>query len=127
MPLIPHDGLILVGSSMGGYVSTVASETLKPEALFLMAPAFYLPGYANQTPRSGARQTCIVTGWRDEVIPVEHSIRFAQAQKATLHILDGDHRLNEVLADVGQLFDQFLGKVLTAKALEAASESTLVT
>lgn len=114
MALIPHDGLVLVGSSMGGYVSTVASETLKPDGLFLMAPAFYIPGYSFQVPHSSARQTCVVVGWRDEVIPVEHSIRFAQAQHADLHVLDGDHRLNDVLDDVGALFDQFLSKVLTS-------------
>src|SRR5690242_244280 len=33
--------LVLVGSSMGGYVSTLASPTLLPNGLFLMAPAFY--------------------------------------------------------------------------------------
>jgi hypothetical protein len=31
--------LVLVGSSMGGYVSTIASQSLKPAGLFLMAPA----------------------------------------------------------------------------------------
>jgi acetyl esterase/lipase len=35
-----HDRLILVGSSMGGYVSTVASATLKPDGLFLLARHF---------------------------------------------------------------------------------------
>lgn len=120
MELIPHDGLVMVGSSMGGYVSTVASGTLKPDGLFLMAPAFYIPGYAIQAPASAARQTCVVAGWRDEVIPVEHSIRFAQALQAELHVLDGDHRLNDVLDDVGVLFDHFLGKVLAARTTSAS-------
>lgn len=114
LPLVPHGKLILVGSSMGGYVSTVASETLKPSGLFLMAPAFYLDGYANQTPVSGAEHTLIVTGRQDEVIPVEYSIRFAQQHQAELHLLDGDHRLNAVLPQVGELFDHFLAKVLAA-------------
>ena len=34
---------VLVGSSMGGYVSTVASSVIKPKGLFLMAPAFLSP------------------------------------------------------------------------------------
>ncbi len=34
--------LVLVGSSMGGYISTVASKKLKPSGLFLLAPAFYI-------------------------------------------------------------------------------------
>lgn len=36
-----NKNLVLVGSSMGGYVATVASKELKPQGLFLMAPAFY--------------------------------------------------------------------------------------
>ena len=35
LKLPPYSQLILVGSSMGGYVSTVASSTLKPDGLFL--------------------------------------------------------------------------------------------
>jgi pimeloyl-ACP methyl ester carboxylesterase len=112
LPLVPHEGLILVGSSMGGYVSTVASQTLNPAGLFLMAPAFYLKGYANQDPRSCAAHTAIVTGWQDEVIPAEHSIRFAKAHCAELHLLNADHRLNTVLPQLGQIFDAFLGRVL---------------
>lgn len=122
MALIPYDRLVMVGSSMGGYVSTVASETLKPDGLFLMAPAFYLPGYAVQAPSSAAKQTCVVVGWRDEVIPVEHSVRFAQAQRSALHVLDGDHRLNDVLTGVGALFDQFLSKVLTSRTTTTSED-----
>src|SRR5690554_5830317 len=47
----PPRPLLLVGSSMGGYVVTVASEILRPAGLFLMAPAFYLPGYLRQEPQ----------------------------------------------------------------------------
>ena len=116
LDLLPHDKLILVGSSMGGYVSSIASDILKPDGLFLMAPAFYMPGYAVQAPGSAARHCCIVSGWRDEVIPVEHSIRFAQVLRAELHLLDADHRLNAVLNEVGELFERFLGRVLGESA-----------
>ena len=33
---------ILVGSSMGGYVSLVASGKVEPQAVFLLAPALYM-------------------------------------------------------------------------------------
>lgn len=112
MELLPYDRLVLVGSSMGGYVSTLASLSLKPAGLFLMAPAFYMPGYAEQAPCSGAGRTSVVFGWQDEVIPVEHGIRFAQQQRVELHVLDGDHRLNGVLPQLGVLFGQFLDAVL---------------
>lgn len=116
LQILPNDRLVMVGSSMGGYVSTVASRTLKPAGLFLMAPAFCIPGYADQEPVSGAEVTWVVHGWRDEVIPAEHSIRFAKNCHASLHVLDGDHRLNSVLSDVGALFDLFLSSVLDKNA-----------
>lgn len=112
MRLPAHDRLVLVGSSMGGYVSTVASQGMAVQGLFLMAPAFYMPGYAVQDPTPGAPETCVVFGWRDTVIPVAHGIRFAQAHCATLHVLDGDHRLNSVLSEVGALFEGFLRRAM---------------
>jgi predicted esterase len=116
MELIPHDRLVMVGSSMGAYVSTVAAGTLRPDGLFLMAPAFYMPGYAIQAPVSSVRQTCVVVGWRDEVVPVEHGIRFSRDHRAELHVVDGDHRLNDVIDGVGALFDRFLSQVLASVA-----------
>lgn len=112
LPLPPHDRLVLVGSSMGGYVSTVASQKLKPAGIFLMAPAFYTLGYAVQDLVPKADKVCVVFGWQDEVIPVEHGIRFAQAHRAELHVLDSDHRLNSVLPEVGVLFEHFLVPLL---------------
>ena len=38
--------------------------------LFLMAPAFYMPGYAVQDPVPGTPETCGVFGWRDAVYAV---------------------------------------------------------
>ena len=40
----PSTDLILVGSSMGGYVSCVASQSLHPAGLFLLAPAIGIDG-----------------------------------------------------------------------------------
>src|SRR3989338_7791560 len=36
--------LVLVGSSMGGYVSAVASSQLKVKGIFLLAPVFFETG-----------------------------------------------------------------------------------
>lgn len=112
MTLPAHDILILVGSSMGGYVSTVASQSMKPRGLFLMAPAFYMPGYAEQNLQPGTDEVCLVHGWQDEIIPVEHALRFAREHLPELHLIAGDHRLNDVLPTVGHLFEDFLHRVL---------------
>lgn len=107
-----HRQLVLVGSSMGGYVSTVASIRLPVEGLFLLAPAFYLPGYANQNLAPRAKKTMIVHGWNDGVVPVQNSIRFAQAHQCDLYLLDGDHRLNAALPKIEPLFELFLKQVM---------------
>jgi pimeloyl-ACP methyl ester carboxylesterase len=106
--------LILVGSSMGGYVSTVASVRLPVDGLFLLAPAFYLPGDDNQNVTPHARRTMIVHGWSDGVVPVQNSIRFARQHLCELHILDGDHRLNTALPKIEPLFEMFLDQIIGA-------------
>lgn len=106
-----YDKLVLVGSSMGAYVATVASQALTPYGLFLLAPAFYLSGYANQQPASYARHTAIIAGWNDCVIPLDNVHRFAAKHLADLHILPDEHRLMQVLPQVCSLFQSFLYKV----------------
>lgn len=107
-----HRQLVLVGSSMGGYVSTVASHDMSVAGLFLLAPAFYLPGYAIQELAPSTSNTLLVHGWRDDVVPVQNSIRFAQLHRCDLHLLDGDHRLNEVLPKIEVLFELFLKQLV---------------
>lgn len=108
MDLPQHSRLVLVGSSMGGYVAAVASEILKPDGLFLMAPAFYLSGYANQNPVSGAKRCSIIAARNDEVIPLENVLRFVRQTCADLHILNSDHRLSGVHDQLSSLFEDFL-------------------
>lgn len=108
------DDLILVGSSMGGYVALVASESVAAKAVFLMAPALYIPGFKKQQYQSKSSQIEIVHAWSDDVIPVEHSIKYAQQADCTLHLISGDHALNGVIETVEKLFDRFLKTVLQA-------------
>ena len=100
--------LVLVGSSMGGYVAAGAAPDVSPVGLFLLAPAFYMPGYTAVNPPAIDCPVAIVHGLSDEVIPVAHSLRFAQAADATLHAVPGDHRLIDALPTVLALFDAFL-------------------
>jgi len=107
-----RDEFVLVGSSMGGYVSLVASQEVHAEAIFLMAPALYIPGYARQEYRSRCSHIEIVHGWSDDVIPVENSIRYAQEADCTLYLISGDHPLNSSLEVVARLFERFLEQVI---------------
>ena len=105
-----RDEYLLVGSSMGGYVSLVASETANAGAVFLMAPALYIPGYRRQEYRSSSPRIEIVHGWSDDVIPAEYSIRYAREADCTLHLIAGDHALNGSLDMVSDLFEGFLDR-----------------
>ncbi len=110
-----EDSFVLAGSSMGGYVSLVASGSVAAQAVFLMAPALYMPGYEGGNYRSRTSQIEIVHGWSDDIIPTEHSIRFAQEADCTLHLVSGDHPLNSSLEIVASIFEQFLLRAFEQK------------
>ncbi|PIE89395.1 MAG: alpha/beta hydrolase [Acidobacteria bacterium] len=103
-----REKVLLVGSSMGGYVSLVASEQVNNvEGLFLLAPALFLEGYRKQSYHTKIYVE-IVHGWSDDVIPYENSIKFAKSINCPLHLISGDHRLNSSIEVVEKLFSQFL-------------------
>jgi len=100
--------LALVGSSMGGHVAAAAASRLDAAALFLLAPAFYMPGFEKYTPQDVTAPTAIVHGWHDAVVPVDNSIRWAREHRAALHILDSDHRLEDQIGVICILLRSFL-------------------
>ncbi len=100
--------LVLVGSSVGGYVAVSAAALLHARGTFLMAPALYLEGLPPLRERVLDCPTAIVHGWRDAVVPVEDSIRFAREYRASLHLLDSDHQLHDQLRFIKYLFEYFL-------------------
>jgi predicted esterase len=102
------DRLILVGSSMGGHVATAAAEESGAVGLFVLAPAYYMPGYEMLTPLPPTIPICIVHGWHDDIVPAENSIRFAQTCGATLHLVDGDHRLTTSIDEINEYFTYFI-------------------
>ncbi|MGK2905460.1 MAG: alpha/beta fold hydrolase [Desulfuromonadales bacterium] len=111
--------VVLVGSSMGGYVATVASQVVRPVGLFLMAPAFGLPGYANQAPIPISRELSVVYGWGDDLVPAEPIFDFARTYQAMLHLVPAGHALLEQIDWLTQLFELFLGRCLQADGAPA--------
>jgi pimeloyl-ACP methyl ester carboxylesterase len=103
-----HGDLVLVGSSLGGYVSVAAAATLHARGVFLMAPALYLPGIPELRPRVLDCPATVVHGWRDDIVPYEDSVRFARDYRAQLHLLDSDHQLHDQLRLIKYLFEYFL-------------------
>jgi alpha-beta hydrolase superfamily lysophospholipase len=103
----PGVPLVLAGSSMGAFISGLASLRVSCRGLFLIAPPLRLPGYA--TALDAARvPTAIVHGWDDELIPADEVIAFAKARRATLHLVDDTHRLTEHVDIIATWFRQFL-------------------
>lgn len=100
--------LVLVGSSMGSYVAAVASMKQPVRGLFLLAPAFYIPGFAVQDYNPRADAIALVHGFSDELIPVQHSVIFGERHGAEVHLLPGDHRLKDAMPRIQPLFTEFL-------------------
>lgn len=103
--------LILVGSSMGGHVATAAADSVNAVGLFVLAPAYYMTGYEDLTPSAPKIPISIVHGWDDDIVPVVNSIRFAGECKATLHIVDGDHRLTANIDEICFYLKRFIDEL----------------
>jgi len=99
---------VLVGSSMGGHVAAAVSKDVGARGLFLLAPAFYMPGFEQYTPQPAACPITIVHGWNDDIVPVDNSIRYAREYRARLHVIDSDHRMTASIGDITQYLAQFL-------------------
>ena len=107
----PPEEVVLVGSSMGGYVSTVMANSLPVAGLFLMAPALWMQSeeYTVQLYQPKTSKVEITHGINDEVVPYENSIRFAREYKGTvLHLVPDDHRLKASLDFLACQFVRFI-------------------
>ena len=105
------DRLVLIGSSMGGHVATAAADRLGAAGLYVLAPAYYIDGFEALTPEPPNMPIAIVHGWDDDIVPVENSIRFARKCNATLHLVDGGHRLTENIGEINDYLDKFIDHV----------------
>ncbi|MDR5868151.1 YqiA/YcfP family alpha/beta fold hydrolase [Halomonas koreensis] len=99
---------ILVGSSMGGWLSAAVSQRTPVLGCFLMAPALGLAHYPDPAPRIGARHAFIIHGWRDEVVPPGPVMQQACDQRLPLQVMDDGHRLQHSLEALTHEFERFL-------------------
>lgn len=105
-----YDGdYLLVGSSMGGYVAMVGSETIKPKGCFLLCPALYIKGYdVKEYEIQSDMYVEIVHGWKDMTVLPEMSERFSRETHCSLHLIDTDHAMEDSMEYIGYLFEAFL-------------------
>ena len=101
------EAILLVGSSMGGYVAVAAARKQPAAGLFLMAPALAVPDWPRLEKTVSAPAT-VVHGWRDDIVPIQWSIDFARTNSARLHLVNAGHSLTEALDEIRVLFRLFL-------------------
>jgi pimeloyl-ACP methyl ester carboxylesterase len=91
--------VVLIGSSLGAWISAWASTRRRVAGLVLLAPPIRLPGHAEPLEWE-AERVLLIHGWRDELIPAETVMAAAARRRAALLLLDDDHRLHASLARI---------------------------
>lgn len=102
--------VVLVGSSMGAFASGFASLERKVAGLFLLVPPVVIDGYA-RTFDAADVPTTIIHGWRDELIPAQDVVRWAQPRRSRLLLVDDGHRLEHHVAYCAEAFGRFLDQL----------------
>ena len=101
--------LVLVGSSLGGYVAATSASLLHARR-YIPHGAGTLPGRPAGAARRPARlpDDASCTAGATTSCPMSRAMRFAQTYKGALHLLESDHRLHNQLRVIQYLFEYFL-------------------
>jgi len=99
--------LVLAGSSMGAFISALATLEVNCVGLFLMAPPVHLEGFPRSL-KAGGQPVHIVHGWRDDICPVGDVIRWAQRRRSQLTVVDDGHRLENHVDFCAEAFGRLL-------------------
>lgn len=100
--------LVLAGSSMGAFVSGLASLAAPCDGLFLVALPIDIPGCPQRFDAAQGLPGMLVHGYRDELCPVDAAVAFARARGMPALLLDDDHRLGSHLDVLERQFELFL-------------------
>ena len=100
--------IILYGSSMGAYVSLVASKVIKPKKIFICAPALYMPGYKVQNFDFLSCPITIIQGRNDKIVDPSVTIEFAEKYNCDLYLTEDDHSLSKSEELISNVFREFL-------------------
>jgi predicted alpha/beta-hydrolase family hydrolase len=102
---------ILVGSSMGAFVSGLASLKAPVRGLFLLALPAGIPGYPLMFDQRRGVPSMLVHGFRDELCPAADALEFAGEVGMPTLMLDDDHRLGASVEAIADQFRLFLHQV----------------
>jgi len=101
--------VVLAGSSLGAYISAIASLQAPVRGLFLMVP----PTTMGPMPALDAAPvpTSVVHAWHDDVVPAAGVIEWCRARSARLLMLDDGHRLTEHVEATALEFELLLRRL----------------
>lgn len=105
---------LLVGSSMGAFVSGLVSLEVPVAGLLLLATPAEIPGYPRTFDLDGRVPSLLIHGWRDEVCPLPGVYALAAQHRLPLLVLDDDHRLGASLGMVTAQFRSWLEQQASA-------------
>ena len=100
--------LVLVGSSVGGYVSVASASLLHARGVFLMARRSTWMGCLNCGPASSTAPRPWSTGGETRWCLTSTACDLAQTYHTALHLLESDHRLHNQIRVIQYLFEYFL-------------------
>lgn len=102
---------VLIGSSMGAFVSALVSLDVAVAGLLLLATPSAIPDCTRTLDMRRGVPTLLVHGWRDEVCAVAAVQKFAARYRVPLLVLDDDHRLGSSVEVIGAQCRLFLDQV----------------
>jgi predicted alpha/beta-hydrolase family hydrolase len=105
---------LLVGSSMGAFVSGMVSLDVPVAGLLLLATPSEIPGYARRFDLRADVPAMLIHGWRDEVCPLAGVHAFAARRRLPLLVLDDDHRLAASMDTISAQFRLLLDRQAAA-------------
>ena len=100
--------LVLAGSSMGAFVSGLASLRAPCNGLFLIALPIDIPDCLQRFDAARDVRGMLVHGYRDELCPVDAAVAFTRARGMPALLLDDDHRLGNHVDLLERQFELFL-------------------
>ncbi|MGP1666217.1 MAG: alpha/beta hydrolase, partial [Rhodanobacter sp.] len=102
---------LLVGSSMGAFVSGLVSLDVPVAGLLLLATPSEIPGYARPFDLRVGVPTVLIHGWRDEVCALGGVQAFAAQRRLPLLVLNDDHRLGASMDAISAQFCYLLDQL----------------
>ena len=105
---------LLVGSSMGAFVSGLVSLEVPVAGLLLLATPSEIPGHARKFDLRTEGPVMLIHGWRDEVCPLAGVQALAAARRLPLLVLDDDHRLGSSMDVIAAQFLHLLDQLADA-------------